>query len=149
MHALLFLSSVSVPESISVVTTLKPCPPSLRKPTITHRKTPKINRVMSKESIKLSLRGPALLNNPTWNKGSAFTHEERKEFGLRGRLPYAQVPLLFACGRSLWCSVDTLDEQVERAYMQYQSRESDLLKNSFLQSLKGRLATQSATYVPC
>jgi hypothetical protein len=32
--------------------------------------------------------------------------------------------------------VDTLDEQVTRAYSQYQSRESDLLKNSFLQSLK-------------
>jgi malate dehydrogenase (oxaloacetate-decarboxylating) len=41
------------------------------------------------ETVKLSLKGPALLNNPTWNKGSAFTHEERKEFGLRGRLPYA------------------------------------------------------------
>jgi len=44
---------------------------------------------MSGEPVKLSLKGPALLNNPTWNKGSAFTHEERKEFGLRGRLPYA------------------------------------------------------------
>jgi hypothetical protein len=44
---------------------------------------------MSGEPVKLSLKGPGLLNNPTWNKGSAFTHEERKEFGLRGRLPYA------------------------------------------------------------
>jgi hypothetical protein len=44
---------------------------------------------MPGEPVKLSLKGPALLNNPTWNKGSAFTHEERKEFGLRGRLPYA------------------------------------------------------------
>lgn len=35
-------------------------------------------------------------------------------------------------------SVDTLDDQVNRAYQQYQSRESDLLKNSFLQSLKCR-----------
>lgn len=34
------------------------------------------------------------------------------------------------------CRVDTLDDQVKRAYQQYQSRESDLLKNSFLQSLK-------------
>jgi malate dehydrogenase (oxaloacetate-decarboxylating) len=44
---------------------------------------------MPDQAIKLSLKGPALLNNPSWNKGSAFTHEERKEFGLRGRLPYA------------------------------------------------------------
>jgi malate dehydrogenase (oxaloacetate-decarboxylating) len=44
---------------------------------------------MPEQSIALGLKGAALLNNPTWNKGSAFTHEERKEFGLRGRLPYA------------------------------------------------------------
>ena len=50
---------------------------------------------MSSGPIALSLRGSALLNNPTWNKGSAFTHEERKEFGLRGRLPYAQVTFIW------------------------------------------------------
>ena len=44
---------------------------------------------MAAGPVKLSLKGPELLNNPTWNKGSAFTHDERKEFGLRGRLPYA------------------------------------------------------------
>lgn len=44
---------------------------------------------MSSRSVSLSLRGPALLNNPTWNKGSAFTRKEREDFGLRGRLPYA------------------------------------------------------------
>lgn len=37
-------------------------------------------------------------------------------------------------------SVNTLNQQVERAYDQYKSRESDLRKNSFLQSLKGRLS---------
>ncbi|OCF38112.1 malate dehydrogenase (oxaloacetate-decarboxylating) [Kwoniella heveanensis BCC8398] len=73
--------------------------------------------------IKVSLRGPAILNNPRFNKGSAFTREERDQFGLRGRLPYA---------------VDSLDDQVARAYQQYKSRESDLLKNSFLQSLKSQ-----------
>ncbi|WVF72985.1 hypothetical protein IAT40_007803 [Kwoniella sp. CBS 6097] len=73
--------------------------------------------------IQISLRGPALMNNPRFNKGSAFTREERDQFGLRGRLPYA---------------VDSLEDQVARAYQQYQSRESDLLKNSFLQSLKSQ-----------
>lgn len=32
--------------------------------------------------------------------------------------------------------VDTLEEQVQRAWDQYHARETDLLKNSFLQSLK-------------
>jgi hypothetical protein len=39
--------------------------------------------------INLSLKGTALLNNPTWNKGSGFSRDEREQFGLRGRLPYA------------------------------------------------------------
>jgi hypothetical protein len=34
-------------------------------------------------------------------------------------------------------SVDTLDEQIDRAYLQYQDKENDLHKNSFLQSMKG------------
>ncbi|KAH7339626.1 hypothetical protein B0J17DRAFT_656030 [Rhizoctonia solani] len=69
----------------------------------------------------VALRGEALLNNPKWNKGLAFTAEERKAFGLNGRLP---------------SSVQTLDKQCQRAYQQFSSRESAVLKNSFLQSLK-------------
>ncbi|CAE6459169.1 unnamed protein product [Rhizoctonia solani] len=69
----------------------------------------------------VALRGEALLNNPKWNKGLAFTAEERKTFGLNGRLP---------------SSVQTLEKQCQRAYHQYSSRESPVLKNSFLQSLK-------------
>lgn len=33
--------------------------------------------------------------------------------------------------------VDSLEVQVKRAYEQYKSRETNLLKNSFLQSMKG------------
>lgn len=33
-------------------------------------------------------------------------------------------------------SIDNLDQQCERAYDQYKSRDTDILKNSFLQSLK-------------
>ncbi|CAE6430444.1 unnamed protein product [Rhizoctonia solani] len=69
----------------------------------------------------VGLRGEALLNNPKWNKGLAFTAEERKAFSLNGRLP---------------SSVQTLDKQCQRAYQQFSSRESPVLKNSFLQSLK-------------
>jgi hypothetical protein len=48
-------------------------------------------RAMSSQPVKVALKGGAILNNPRFNKGSAFTHEERNQFALRGRLPYACV----------------------------------------------------------
>lgn len=33
-----------------------------------------------------------------------------------------------------------MDDQLARAYDQYHARETDILKNSFLQSLKGELS---------
>lgn len=72
-------------------------------------------------TVRVALRGNALLNDPHWNKGTAFTAEERKQFGLVGRLPYR---------------VNTLDEQCQRAYDQLLSLDTPLRKNSFLQSLK-------------
>ncbi|RSH91897.1 NAD-dependent malic enzyme, mitochondrial [Saitozyma podzolica] len=75
------------------------------------------------KQVRIALKGAAVLNDPRWNKGSAFTREERERLDLRGRLPFA---------------VDTLEQQVERAYTQYKSRESDILKNSFLQSMKSQ-----------
>ncbi|SRR5258708_4705095 len=71
--------------------------------------------------FRVALRGDAILTNPHWNKGTAFTVNERKQLGLIGRLPY---------------QVNTLDHQCERAYDQLSSRDSPLRKNSFLQSLK-------------
>lgn len=70
---------------------------------------------------KLRLRGDALLNAPRWNKGTAFTEKERQSFGLTGRLPY---------------TVNTLEQQCQRAYDQLKSQDNDLQKNAFLQSLK-------------
>ncbi|KAL5116319.1 NAD-dependent malic enzyme, mitochondrial [Pleosporales sp. CAS-2024a] len=58
---------------------------------------------------------------PYFNKGSAFTKEERDTFKLHGLLP---------------TNVQTLDEQVKRAYAQYSSRPNDLAKNTFMTSLK-------------
>jgi malate dehydrogenase (oxaloacetate-decarboxylating) len=55
------------------------------------------------------------------NKGSAFTNEERDEFELTGLLP---------------SNVQTLDEQVKRAYAQVSSRSDNLAKNTFMTSLK-------------
>lgn len=72
-------------------------------------------------TLRLALRGGALLSNPRLNKGTAFTHHEREQFGLTGRLPYR---------------TNTLDEQVQRAYEQLSSRSEPLRKNTFLQSLR-------------
>ncbi|KAI6365973.1 hypothetical protein MCOR25_005208 [Pyricularia grisea] len=52
---------------------------------------------------------------------SAFTAAERRDFGLLGLLPQ---------------NVQTLEQQVNRAYAQYSSRPDDLAKNTFLTSLK-------------
>ncbi|KAI2782620.1 hypothetical protein F4815DRAFT_462075 [Daldinia loculata] len=71
--------------------------------------------------IECAVSGTVLLNTPYFNRGSAHSAEERREFNLTGLLP---------------TSVQTLEQQVERAYQQYISRQDDLAKNTFLTSLK-------------
>jgi malate dehydrogenase (oxaloacetate-decarboxylating) len=70
--------------------------------------------------IETSLSGKPLLTIPQLNKSTAFTHEERKEFGLLGKLPNR---------------VETLDEQVKRAYLQYSSYTTRLQQNIYLNNL--------------
>lgn len=70
--------------------------------------------------IETSLCGKPLLTTPQLNKGTAFTHEERKEFGLLGKLPHR---------------VESLDEQVKRAYLQYSSYTTRLKQNIYLNNL--------------
>ncbi|KAI0160707.1 malic enzyme [Xylariaceae sp. FL1272] len=71
--------------------------------------------------IECAVNGSVLLNTPYFNRGSAHSAEERKDFNLSGLLPQ---------------SVQTLEQQTERAYQQYQSRQDDLAKNTFLTSVK-------------
>src|SRR6201988_5459107 len=66
-------------------------------------------------------RGLDLLNRQGLNKGTAFTEEERTEFGLHGILP----PHL-----------ETLDEQVARAYEAYKRKDEDLERNIYLRALQ-------------
>jgi len=66
-------------------------------------------------------RGMDLLNRQRLNKGTAFTMEERTEFGLHGLLP----PI-----------VETLDEQVVRAYGAYQRKNDDLERHIYLRALQ-------------
>jgi malate dehydrogenase (oxaloacetate-decarboxylating) len=78
-------------------------------------------RLSTKGPLECSLKGTALLNHPYFNKGSAFTKEERRDFELSGLLPP---------------SIQTLEQQVQRAYEQYSTRPDDLAKNTFLTSMK-------------
>jgi malate dehydrogenase (oxaloacetate-decarboxylating) len=64
--------------------------------------------------------GYDLLVNPRLNKGSAFTLEERQRFQLEGKLPH---------------HVETIEEQTQRIYHQYQSQNGDLGKNIYLNNL--------------
>lgn len=68
-----------------------------------------------------SLSGVALLRNSYFNKGTAFNREERKEFDLHGLLPP---------------NIQSLEEQLERAYGQYSTRPDPLAKNTFMSSLR-------------
>ncbi|GAA6043653.1 hypothetical protein JCM8097_000860 [Rhodosporidiobolus ruineniae] len=71
--------------------------------------------------IWTALRGRALLNEPTLNKGAGFTMDERDTFGLIGLLPH---------------EVHSLDQQCKRAYSQLQERGSAIAKYTFLSSLR-------------
>ncbi len=61
--------------------------------------------------------GPALLETPLLNKGSAFTREERAAFNLTGLLPPRY---------------ETIEEQAARAFMQYSSFEEPINKHIYL-----------------
>jgi len=66
-------------------------------------------------------RGMDLLNQQGLNKGTAFMDEERTEFGLHGLLPP---------------QVETLDEQVLRAYEAYRRKDDDLERHIYLRALQ-------------
>jgi len=70
--------------------------------------------------IETSICGKLLLTTPQLNKGTAFTYDERHTFGLLGKLPNR---------------VETLDEQVKRAYLQYSSYTSRLQQHIYLNDL--------------
>jgi malate dehydrogenase (oxaloacetate-decarboxylating) len=80
----------------------------------------------SERTIEVSLTGKSLLEDPSLNKGSAFTEQERLEFGLIGLLPP---------------HVSTVEEQLERTYYNFSQKSSDLEKYIFLISLQDRNET--------
>jgi malate dehydrogenase (oxaloacetate-decarboxylating) len=73
--------------------------------------------------LKCPFEGASLLASSQFNKGSAFPRDERTAFKLHGLLPP---------------NIQTLDEQVQRAYQQYTSCYNDLAKNTFMASMKAQ-----------
>jgi len=66
-------------------------------------------------------RGMNLLDAPLLSKGTAFTQTERTGFGLHGLLP---------------AEVETLEQQVVRAYEAYQRKDEDLERHIYLRALQ-------------
>src|SRR5215510_15376008 len=80
----------------------------------------------SERVIEVSVTGKSLLEDPLLNKGSAFSQQERHEFGLLGLLPP---------------HISTVEEQLSRTYYNFRQKTSDLEKYIFLISLQDRNET--------
>lgn len=76
--------------------------------------------ITGKERIVTDLTGKQLLSAYLLNKGTAFSYEERCALGLLGKLP---------------AKIETLDEQVTRAYRQYKKYKSDLQRHVYLNNM--------------
>lgn len=76
---------------------------------------------MRKPVIRTKLYGFTLLNHPRFNKGTAFTEDERDVFDLHGLLPP---------------HVGTLEEQIARRMKVFDSYETSFEKYSFMRDLQ-------------
>jgi malate dehydrogenase (oxaloacetate-decarboxylating) len=71
--------------------------------------------------VKTNRLGKVILENPLLNKGTAFTAQERRKYGLLGLLPP---------------HVETLEQQVRRAYEAYLVKPNDLERHIYLRNLQ-------------
>jgi len=72
------------------------------------------------------LTGQAKLFDALTTKGTAFTHDERRKYGLLGLLPTAEK---------------TLEQQVEHCWHEFSTRRDDLDKHIYLRALQDRNET--------
>ncbi|MGL4473997.1 MAG: NAD-dependent malic enzyme, partial [Shewanella sp.] len=75
----------------------------------------------NKRPLYLPFAGPAILEAPLINKGSAFSHEERMFFNLEGLVPHV---------------IETIEEQASRAYDQFKSFSRDVDKHIYLRNIQ-------------
>jgi malate dehydrogenase (oxaloacetate-decarboxylating) len=73
--------------------------------------------------VRIRARGRSVLATPMLNRGTAFTHPERRTLGLQGLLP---------------SGMSTLEGQLRRVYAQYRRQPDDLAKHVFLANLRDR-----------
>lgn len=73
------------------------------------------------EPLYIPYAGPALIETPLLNKGSAFSAEERAAFNLSGLLPPRY---------------ETIEEQVKRCYAQYSSFNETINKHIYLRAIQ-------------
>ena len=76
---------------------------------------------IQKDPLYIPYSGPALIETPLLNKGTAFTKLERTNFNLMGLLPPRY---------------ETIEEQVDRAYMQYSSFSDPINKHIYLRAIQ-------------
>ena len=76
--------------------------------------------------LDVPLTGSQLLDAPTFNKGSSFPENERRELRILGLLPY---------------HASTIEEQLARTYENYKAKTSDLGRYVFLTALQDRNET--------
>jgi malate dehydrogenase (oxaloacetate-decarboxylating) len=72
-------------------------------------------------TVAVPFTGPTLLGTPLLNKGTAFSPQERDALHLQGLLPQ---------------QVETIEQQAQRAYHQYQACTGDLEKHVLLRSIQ-------------
>mgnify|MGYP001338129034 CR=1 FL=1 len=73
--------------------------------------------------LETDLPGPTLIRSPLLNKGTAFTPEERRDFGLSGSFPP---------------HVSTLEEQLQQSYASFSAFQTGLDKHLYLRVLQDR-----------
>jgi len=77
----------------------------------------------NEEVLEVPLAGPALIDHPIFNKGSAFPEDERTAFGLHGLLPP---------------HIGSIEEQLERRYDDFQEKRTELQQHVYLRDLQDR-----------
>jgi malate dehydrogenase (oxaloacetate-decarboxylating)(NADP+) len=102
-------------------------------PSKTAERTSSASKVATlKDNATVSLKrqlnggGQPLLNNPVHNRDTAFTEEERRDYGLEGLLPHA---------------VESLERQVQRAFLNLEAKPNDLERYIYLIALADRNET--------
>ncbi len=81
---------------------------------------------MAVSTLVTPLRGAQLLNDPLLNKGTAFTRQERVALGLEALLPWQE---------------ETIEQQVERCWLAFETLSGDMERFAYLQVLRERNLT--------